>query len=91
MAHTAHGVLTADQVTTVDIEAGRSGGIVVVNRDQVGVIWVRLDGTDPQVEGADSYAVFGAREFDFGRRRSQQATTVKMLSDADRAYTVEGF
>lgn len=91
MAHTAHGVLTADQVTTVDIEAGRSGGIVVVNRNQEGVIWVRIDGVNPQVEGADSYAVFGAREFDLGRRQREQTTAVKLLSDADRSYTVEGF
>jgi hypothetical protein len=91
MAHTAHGVLTAGQVTTVDVEAGRSGGIVVVNRDQAGVIWVRLDGVNPQVEGVDSYAVFGAREFQLGRRQVEQSTSVKLLSDADRAYTVEGF
>lgn len=90
MAKTAHGALTADQITTIEVEAGPTG-VVVVNRALEGVIWVRIDGEDPVVEGADTYAVFGAREFAVGRRRSLSAITVKLLSDADRGYTVEGF
>lgn len=85
MADTAHGTLTANQVTTVTITSGY-GGIEVVNRDMQGAIWVRLDGTNPQVAGADSYVVLGARSFP---TRKRGAVTVKMVSDADRAYSVE--
>lgn len=90
MAKTAHGSLTANQITTVDIEAGRDG-IVVVNRNQEGVIWVRIDGTDPQIEGADSYAVFGVREFPLGRSKAYKSVQVRLLSDEPRAYTVEAY
>lgn len=89
MAATAHGVLTADEVTTVEIDAGNHG-LVVVNRSLEGTIWVRIDGEDPQVAGAGSYAVLGARDFAVPRRLVRRgAVTVKLLSDAARAYTVE--
>lgn len=90
MASTAHGVLTAGQTTSIDINAGREG-IVIVNRAQQGVIWVRIDGEDPEPEGDDTYAVFGVREFPLTRRQALNPITVKMLSEADRAYTVEAY
>lgn len=85
MAATAHGYLTADEVTTVSVDA-RAAGVEIVNRSPPGAIWVRFDGQDPQIAGAGSYVVLGARSFEPGRRG---AVTVKLISDADRAYSVE--
>lgn len=85
MAATAHGYLTADEVTTVTVDA-RSAGIEVINRSPPGAIWVRFDGQDPEIAGPGSYVVLGARLFEPGRRG---AVTVKLISDADRAYSVE--
>lgn len=90
MPSTAHGTLTPNEVTTLNLTAGRTG-IVVVNRNQEGVIWVRIDGTDPVAEAPDSYAVFGAREFYIGRKGQYGDVEVRLLSDADRAYTVEAY
>jgi hypothetical protein len=89
VASTAHGTLTANVVASVPVAPG-SAGIVVVNRDQTGSIWVRIDGTDPSIGGAGSYVVLGAREFPMTRKQVQAGTvTVKMISSAARAYTVE--
>lgn len=86
MAITAHGSLTADEVTTVEIDPGYFT-IEIVNRDMQGTIWVRLDGVDPVIGAADSFVVLGARSYAVGRRRSP--IVVKMISDADRSYSVE--
>lgn len=86
MAITAHGTLTADEVTTVEIDAGYSS-LEIVNRDMQGAIWVRYDGEDPEIAGSGSFVVLGARTLSVGRRRS--ATLVKLVSDADRSYSVE--
>ncbi len=86
MAATAHGTLTANQVTTVTIDPGWQG-IVVVNRDQTGVIWVRLDGQDPVAEAADTFAVFGARSFPL--RTRGKPVTVKMRAASGLKYSVE--
>lgn len=89
MASTAHGVLTANVVTTLSIDAG-NGGLVVVNRSLEGVIWVRIDGQDPQIAGEGTYAVFGARDFPISRYRLRSGPIiVKLISDTARAYTVE--
>lgn len=89
MASTQHGTLTADAVTTVTLRPGEEG-IVVVNRDLAGAIWVRIDGQDPQIGGADSYVVLGAREFPLSRMTIQKQTiTIKLISDSDRSFTVE--
>jgi hypothetical protein len=89
MPSTAHGTLAPGVVTTVVLRPGEEG-IVVVNRDLAGEIWVRIDGQDPGVAAADSYVVLGAREFPLPRRVIQkQSVTVKLVSDAARAYSVE--
>lgn len=90
MAYTSHGGLTANQVKTLTLDSGR-GGIVIVNRAQEGVIWARIDGQDPTPEGPDSYAVFGAREFSLSRNQQNFPIVVKLLTDADRTYSVEAF
>lgn len=91
MALTAHGTLAPDVVTTVTVDSGR-GGIVVVNRQQSGAIWVRIDGVDPAVNGANSYIVLGAREFVAGQRNRQVVPIeVRMLSTAAVDYSVEAF
>jgi hypothetical protein len=91
MATTAHGILTADAVTSVTIDAGR-GGVVIVNRQQSGVIWVRYDGEDPEPEQPDTYAVYGAREFPI-YSRSRQGVTVefRLLSEESKQYSVEAY
>jgi hypothetical protein len=85
MADTQHGTLTADEVTTVTLIAS-TNGLEVINRDLSGAIWVRIDGEDPQIAGEDSYVVLGARQFPIKRKGT---ITVKLISDADRAYSVE--
>jgi hypothetical protein len=90
MAATDHGTLTADEIKTVTVTAGREG-VVIVNRTQTGVIWVRIDGEDPAEEAADSYAVFGVREFPLSRTKAGLPMTIKMLSNADKTYTVEAY
>ena len=84
MASSAHGQLSAGQVTTVRIDAGYAG-IEVVNRDQSAEMWVRLDGQDPVVGAPDSFVVLGARAFTTGRR----AVTVTLVSDQALHYSVE--
>lgn len=89
MASTTHGVLTADQVSTVTIAPG-TGGFVVVNRDLTGEIYVRFDGTPPTVGGVDSYVVLGAREFPMTRAQVQRGPVdVKLISTGARKYSVE--
>lgn len=89
MAKTAHGTTTANTVSTVTIVPGEEG-IVVVNRDLTGALWVRIDGQDPTIGGADSYVVLGAREFPLSRVVIQrQWITVKLIADTARSYTVE--
>jgi len=89
VASTVHGTLTANAVATVTVDPGM-GGIVVVNRDQTGAIWVRTDGIAPTVGGAGSYVVLGAREFPMSRAEVRKgAVTVKLISEAGRAYSVE--
>lgn len=89
MANTAHGTLTANLITEVVVTSG-FGGVVIVNRTfDGGVIWARIDGHDPAIEGPDSYVVIGAREFTLPRRLTFRPTTVRLVSDTARAYSVE--
>lgn len=91
MAATAHGTLTASTVKSVSVESGR-GGVVIVNRQQTGVIWVRLDGVDPVAEGPGTFAVFATREFPASlRTRQVVAVEVRMLADAALKYSVEAY
>lgn len=89
MAKTAHGGLDANTVLAVEVEPGWDG-LVVVNRSLEGVIWCRIDGEDPVPTGPGTYAVFGSRYFQLTRTQLQSGpVTVKMISDAPRAFTVE--
>ncbi len=89
MASTTHGILSANQVASVSITPGEEG-IVVVNRTLSGEIWVRIDGTDPQIGADGSYVVIGAREFPLGRAAVRKGTVnVRLLSDAVRQFSVE--
>ena len=90
MARTAHGTLAANVVTSVTVDSGW-GRIVVINRQQSGVIWVRLDGIDPVPEGPDTFAVFGAREFTHRPNTQRSTFEVLMFSDNIREYSVEAF
>lgn len=84
----AHGSLTANQITTVSITPGPDG-LDVVNRSQTGVIWVTIDGTDPVIETAGTYACVGVRTFSMSIAH-QRTVTVKMISDSALKYSVEG-
>lgn len=89
MPKTAHGTLTANTVTTVQIVPGEEG-IVVLNRDLEGSVWVRIDGQDPVIGAADSYVVLGAREFPMSRKEiNKQIVTVKLIADDGRTFSVE--
>jgi hypothetical protein len=91
MARAVHGTLAPNVVATENIEIGR-GGIVVVNRAQTGVIWVRIDGIDPVPEADDTYAVFGAREFPSQLwTRHLIVIEVRLISDEALAYSVEAY
>lgn len=83
----SHGTLTANQVSTVVIRPGPDG-LDVVNRSQTGTIWVRIDGTDPVIEAAGSFACLGVRTFAM-RVRHQDDVTVTMISDAALKFSVE--
>ncbi len=84
MATSVHGQLTAGQVATVQVDASLAG-IEVVNRDQQGELWVRLDGVDPVPNAAGSFVVLGARAFTVRRG----TFTVKLISDEPLHYSVE--
>lgn len=86
MAIAKSGTLTANTVKTETVSTDYQG-IVVVNRDQTGEIWVRIDGTDPTVGGADCFVVLGARQF---ATEGSGSITVKMISTSAIRYTVEG-
>lgn len=85
MANAKSGTLVASTVSTLTVSAdGR--GIQVINRTQTGVIWVRLDGTDPVAAADDCFAVLGVRHFP----TRTGVITVKMISAGALDYTVEG-
>lgn len=91
MATTAHGTLAANVITTVSVESGR-GGVVIVNPQQTGIIWVRFDGINPTPEGPGTYAVYGVREFpSMQRSRQVVAVEVRMLADTALDYSVEAY
>jgi hypothetical protein len=85
MAYAASGTLTGGAVTTVTVTA-TADGVEVINRTQTGEIWVRLDGTDPTVAGADCFVVLGARLFP----ARNGLVTVKLIASSALAYAVEG-
>lgn len=89
MAHTKHGTLAPNAVTSVTITPGEEG-IVVVNRNLEGTLWVRIDGQNPVIGADDSYVVFGSREFPLGRAAvAKGSINVRLISDAGRQYSVE--
>jgi hypothetical protein len=85
MAATAHGTLTAGQVTTVTIDVGFAG-FEVLNRSRTGEMWVRYDGQDPVPGAAGSYVVVGARAFETRRRGPLE---VRLRSDDALSFSVE--
>ncbi len=88
---TAHGTLTANAVTTVEI-SNHGGAVEIVNRSGTGTMWVRFDGTNPVIGAQDNYVVVGARRFDlrtFGTLPSNNVF-VKIISSAALDYSVEG-
>lgn len=87
MPRTKSGTLTGGAVTTVLI-SNHNNAVEVVNRAQTGAIWVRVDGVDPTVAGDDCYVVLGARRIPVSGPDITDAE-VRLISDANLAYTVE--
>lgn len=85
MSYAKSGTLTISTVASVTVTAD-GGGVQVVNRSQTGVIWVRLDGTDPVAAADDCFSVLGVRHFP----THTGAVTVKMISANALDYSVEG-
>jgi len=81
------GTLTANVTTTVNITDAYPA-VLVVNRSQTGTIWVRLDGVNPTVAGANCRPVLGARSF--GINPYERPTSVRLIADTALDYTVEG-
>lgn len=88
MAASAHGMIPAAQVITVTVDAGSWSGIEIVNRDLVGEIWVRLDGTDPVPRAPGSFVVLGARHFP--GKSGYGPVQVRLTAEVDRNFSVEG-
>lgn len=83
MAATAHGTLTPNEVTEVEVQSGWTG-LEIINRSQHGTLWVRFDGQDPTPGGADSFCVLGARSF--GRRGT---ANVRIMATEALDFSVE--
>jgi len=91
-AEALSGTLTANVATTgLQLTATYPGGINIINRSGTGTIWYRLDGTAPTVAGNDCHPVLGAVHIDnpFDTGTALGAVTVKLISDAALAYTIE--
>ncbi len=85
------GELTANEVEIVTVNVANFGSqniVGVVNRTQDGVIWVRIDGENPEIEGFDSYPVLSYRMFKCPK--GDHEATVRMISDQALDFTVEG-
>jgi hypothetical protein len=85
MANAKSGTLTANVVTTLTVNADGLG-LQIVNRTQTGVIWVRLDGTDPVAAADDNFSVLGVRHF----VTRTGAVQVRLISTGALDYSVEG-
>jgi len=91
MAVSKSGTLVANEVEEITVDVDRFGDnnqIGILNRSQEGVIWVRTDGEDPEVEGDNSFPVMQYRIF--SAKNGYSSFTVKMVADVDVDYTVEG-
>jgi hypothetical protein len=92
MNKSAHGTLVANTVTTVSLtEAGWpvAASILVINVSGGTPIYVRMDGTDPAVKGADSRVVIDFRSFASNEDGNANATDVRLISAAAVDYSIE--
>lgn len=86
MSRIVHGTLTANVVATVSIDA-YTPALTVVNRSQSGEIYFTVDGTTPVIE-SNGFVCLGSRIVT--SPALNQATTIKLVSNAALRYTVEG-
>ncbi len=86
MASSAHGTLTANQVTTITVTPGPDG-IEVINRSMSGAIWVRLDGRDPVPEAPGTFVVLGSRSF--SPLKYGAVLNVRLFASEAKAYSIE--
>jgi hypothetical protein len=87
-----HQTLTISTVDTVTFGAGVSA-VEVYNRDATGVIYARVDGTNPVVGADENYIIGTALVIPFAG--SESAATggddvVKLISSTACAYSVTG-
>lgn len=81
-----HGTLVADTVATVSGDSS-VGSVAVLNKDDTERIYIRADGTNPAVDGNDSYVVLPC-----SRRVlmvNADTITVKLISSGTPDYEVE--
>jgi hypothetical protein len=91
-AHTAQsGTLTIDTVATVTV-TGPGTTVSVECRTPGDTVWVRVDGVNPTVAGANCFPVRGVRYFDVAEalRGPVNSVVVKLISATAAEYTVEG-
>ena len=85
-----HGALEANVVTELVLTA-RSRGFFITNRSGSSryEMWVKLDGTDPVINGDDSVLVTSA----MGNRSfaASGSTTIRLLSADPVTYSVETY
>ena len=86
--HAAHATLTAATVDTVTLDQP-IGWVEVLNRDASAVIYVTANGVDPTVAGNDTLAVPAGQKLILPTQREFGAATVKLISSAAAAYSVQ--
>lgn len=85
MASVKNGILVANTPSTVTVDGG-AGGVLVINCTQTGIIWARLGGGVASVRGDNCYAVLGQRVLP----SQGSGVTVSLIADAGLTYSVEG-
>jgi hypothetical protein len=87
MARIKHGTLTANNVSTVTVDAFTSQ-ITIVCRTLSAEIFYTVDGSTPTVGGDDNYLCLGSRVVPTPTYTSP--TTVKLISTSNPNYSVIG-
>ena len=90
MATAKTATLTPDVVTAVTIDVaqyGEKNSLVVINQTGTGVIWARIDGTDPTVKGDSCFPIFDKRVFTVND--GDGSAVIKLIASTAIEFTVE--
>lgn len=93
-ARITHQTLTISTVDTVTFTGGMSA-VEILNKDTTGVIYARVDGTNPVVAADENYVILPGQALTIPFAGSESAATagddvVKLISSTACAYTVTG-